>query len=128
MADVSRGGVSTMPGSSSSVPAGTMCDDHEDRPAVRRIQGETDSFGCEYLDLCQECVDKLRAAEATIEGTCDYCKTHTVGLLHHRDWEEGSSGPVYRICRPCKTRSNEALANEFDDQSDWDSGWYDDGN
>jgi len=32
-----------------------MCDDHQDRPATHRIQGETDSFGCEYIDWCDEC-------------------------------------------------------------------------
>lgn len=38
-----------------------MCDDHPDRPATHRVQGETDSFGCEYIDWCQECHDKYLA-------------------------------------------------------------------
>lgn len=38
-----------------------MCDDHPDVPAVARVQGETDSFGCEMHDLCQACLDELRA-------------------------------------------------------------------
>jgi hypothetical protein len=52
MADVT-GPISTLPGSSHhDVPDGMMCDDHPDRPAVTRLQGETDSFGSEMHDLC----------------------------------------------------------------------------
>ncbi|TKI01529.1 hypothetical protein FCN80_26365, partial [Martelella alba] len=60
MADISNGPVSTLPGQFSGVPAGVKCDEHHDRDAVKRVQGETDSFGCEYYDMCQECLDKYR--------------------------------------------------------------------
>lgn len=40
----SHGPVSSMPGAASPVLAGETCDEHPDRPAVRRRQGETDSF------------------------------------------------------------------------------------
>lgn len=30
-------------------------------PAVARVQGETDSFGCEMHDLCAECLASFRA-------------------------------------------------------------------
>jgi hypothetical protein len=43
------GPISTLPGHSHQVPDGTVCDDHPDRPAVARIQGETDSFGAELM-------------------------------------------------------------------------------
>lgn len=60
MADISSGRVMTRTGSHHKVPAGATCDDHPDRPAVHRVQGETDSFGCEYIDWCQECYDKYQ--------------------------------------------------------------------
>ena len=50
MAEVT-GPISTLPGARHALPAGTMCDEHPDRPAVARVQGETDSFGCELNDL-----------------------------------------------------------------------------
>lgn len=55
MADISTSRVMTRSGSTHKVPTGAMCDDHTDRPATHRIQGETDSFGCEYIDWCDEC-------------------------------------------------------------------------
>lgn len=59
MAYVSDGPVMTLPGARLPFPPGTTCDTegHEDRPAVARIQGETDSFGCEAADLCTECAE-----------------------------------------------------------------------
>ena len=61
MADISSSRVSTRSGSHHKVPEGATCDDHPDRPATHRVQGETDSFGCEYIDWCQECHDKYLA-------------------------------------------------------------------
>ena len=60
MGDVT-GPISTLPGSRHDFPDGTMCDDHPDRKAVARVQGETDSFGSELIDMCQECLDEHRA-------------------------------------------------------------------
>ena len=51
MADVT-GRISTLPGSGHKVPDGTMCDNHPDRLATHRVQGETDSFGSEMNDMC----------------------------------------------------------------------------
>lgn len=103
MADVSRGPVSTFPGRVSSVPDGTKCDEHPGRDAVHRVQGETNSFGCEYLDMCQECLDEhLREIrEADHSGTCEWCRKHADHLYAHRDIEEGSCGRVYEVCKPC---------------------------
>ncbi|MGY7975507.1 hypothetical protein L1Q33_25460, partial [Klebsiella pneumoniae] len=58
MADISNGPVSTLRGHFCSLPTDSKCDEHPDRLAVRRVQGETDSFGCEYHDMCQECLDE----------------------------------------------------------------------
>lgn len=103
MADVSNGPVSTLPGHSAGVPVGTKCDEHPDRDAVRRIQGETDSFGCEYHDMCQECHDEYvrEANSADYSGKCNWCGKHVERLIPHRDIEEGSYGRVYEVCKPC---------------------------
>jgi hypothetical protein len=133
MADVT-GPISSLPGSIHNPPNGTMCDNHPDQPAVTRVQGETDSFGSEMEDLCQQCVDERRAyrcseagqAEAAEErtGSCDWCKTHSTDLRSARDYDEGMHGPVYRVCGPCIKRVNDEAQAElddmYDDWGDWD--------
>lgn len=122
MADVT-GPIPTLPGSRHAAQDGAMCDDHPDRPAVRRVQGETDSFGSEMHDLCQECIDELakHTAEARC-GVCDWCKSEAKDLRPRRDFEEGSGGPVYQVCGACVRRENLRLEAEMDDR-----GYYDDG-
>jgi hypothetical protein len=125
MADVT-GPISTLPGSRHATPEGTMCDDHPDRPAVQRIQGETDSFGSEMHDLCQECLDEHLAAEAQYraearKGCCDWCKREATDLRNRRDFEEGMCGPVYRVCGACVKAENERLQEELDEyRNDYD--------
>jgi hypothetical protein len=100
-----------------------MCDEHPDRPAVVRRQGETDSFGSEMNDLCQECRDAADAYAADPNnhlGTCDWCKSENVHVRPRRDWEEGSAGRVYDICDNCNDKENKRLAEEFADD---DSGF-----
>jgi hypothetical protein len=112
MADVT-GPIQTLPGAGYTVPPGTMCDNHPDRPAVARIQGETDSFGAELIDCCAECRDALRASiRAPQEGWCDWCKTMAEDIRDHRDFEEGSSGPVYSVCAGCRTRELQRIERE----------------
>lgn len=118
----SHGRVSSMPGSSHSLPEGTMCDDHPDRPAVKRIQGETDSFGCEYICMCQECADKHAAYRKELNGgdhigSCS-CGNRDVPLFAKRDWEEGNSGPVYYKCRACVDAWNIREAKELEESQD----------
>lgn len=117
MADVT-GPISTLPGSRHASPDGTMCDDHPDRPAVARVQGETDSFGSEMHDLCQECLDAFREeAKQDNIAYCDWCRTESA-LRPTRDYEEGLGGPVYYVCSPCYNRQQAAIMAEYDD--DWD--------
>lgn len=129
MADVT-GPISTLPGALHAVPKGMECDYHPGVPAVARVQGETDSFGCEMEDICQKCLDDRRAyrcseagkAEA-IEartGKCDWCKEQATTLSNTRDYDEGMSGPVYRVCAPCRTRRDQRIAEELDRYGDWD--------
>jgi len=125
----SSGRVSSMPGSSHSLPEGTMCDTHEDRPAVKRIQGETDSFGCEYVCMCQECVDQFRANQAEEFARpryCQWCKCEKTGVTKYRDAEEGAGGPVYDVCSDCRQEDREYWAREAAEHGDDDGDWYDD--
>lgn len=125
MAEVT-GPISSLPGARHAVPEGTMCDSHPDRPAVARVQGETDSMGCELNDLCAECVEEMKNAEP-MRGHCDYCKTPDQVLRPRRDFEEGLSGPVYYVCQPCIVKDNERLAEELaDDDSGYDFDMGDD--
>ncbi|HCB2209074.1 TPA: hypothetical protein MYR09_004163 [Citrobacter farmeri] len=103
IADVSNGPVSTLPGRICNFPAGTKCDEHPERDAVKRVQGETDSFGCEYHDMCLECHDQyvIESNNADYSGKCDWCGKHADLLVPHRDIEEGSYGRVYDVCKPC---------------------------
>lgn len=118
MADV-IGPCSTLPGAVHKLPAGARCDTHPERLAVKRIQGETDSFGAELNDMCQECVDEYRAYVAQARpGVCDWCKKESLDLRPRRDFEEGSYGPVYRVCCSCVEREYQSLQDELD------SGWY----
>ncbi len=108
MCDCSRGPVSSMPGSRHKVPAGATCDSHPERTATFRIQGETDSFGCEYVDMCDECHQEYLVAKEnnTNPGVCDLCDADVECRTKMRDPEEGSSGPVYDVCCPCRERLN----------------------
>ena len=113
MSDVT-GPISSLPGAVFSVKPGTMCDRHPETPAVKRVQGETDSMGSEMHDLCQACFRELNTAERE-PARCSLCKT--VALLRPwRDYEEGMSGPVYEICQICRDRVNAREAEELKDE------------
>lgn len=114
MGDVT-GPISTLPGAGHPLPPGAMCDDHPDRPAVARIQGETDSFGAELLDLCQECLDELRAHRAEARcGMCDWCRAEATDLRPKRDVDEGLAGRVYHVCGLCDSRYEARLREELE--------------
>lgn len=120
MSYVSNGPVSSLPGSRHNVSSSSMCDTHPDKFATIRIQGETDSMGAEFIDMCQECFDKYqkrdRSAEST--GCCDWCNKAATDLRPRRDVEEGMCGPVYQVCRACVRRENERYADEVNDDMD----------
>lgn len=120
------GPISTLPNSRHQVPDGTKCDDHADRPAVARVQGETDSFGSEMNDMCQECLDKhrehLNSDEAKQHriGICEWCGGHAEDLRDARDYDEGMCGRLYRVCGPCIKRVNDEAAAELEDMESYD--------
>ena len=129
MADVT-GPISTLSNSFHDLPDSQMCDLHQDRKAVARVQGETDSFGSEMNDMCQECLDEhrayLRSPEAAEhrKGICEWCKNPADDLRDRRDYEEGMSGRVYRVCGECVKKENQRLADE-DEYYDNDDLYYD---
>lgn len=114
MAEVT-GPISTLPGARHAVPDGVVCDEHPDRPAVARIQGETDSFGAELNDMCEECLaeyrEEIRSADTS--GTCDWCKQHAAKLRDRRDYEEGMCGRVYQVCDACIQCENDEIEKEL---------------
>ncbi len=124
MADVT-GPISTLPGARHAPPEGTMCDDHPDRPAVTRLQGETDSFGSEMHDLCAECLAEHNEWKRTAPdniGTCDWCGAPDVKLRHRRDIDEGMYGRVYDVCAACVKRDNDRIREELDEYDDLHDG------
>lgn len=131
MADCSIGPVSTLPGSIRAVPVGTECDEHPGVLAVKRVQGETDGFGAEFLDMCQECYDKYKEEMRNVDnsGICDWCKKSADQVFNHRDIEEGSCGRVYQVCQACIDAEKKEWAEErdcLDDDEWWDSRDLDD--
>jgi hypothetical protein len=119
MADVT-GPISTLPGARYELPDGTVCDEHPDRAAVARIQGDTDSFGSELFDMCAECLAKYREEMKSEEpdGFCDWCRTDAK-LRPTRDYEEGMIGRVYYVCSPCYSKQQAAIRAELDQYDDW---------
>lgn len=113
MADVT-GPISTLPGALHALPEGAKCDSHPDRPAVARVQGETDSMGSEMNDLCADCLAGARedAAEDRC-GRCDWCKTEATDLANARDYDEGTCGPVYSVCAKCREKQSASLEEEL---------------
>ena len=80
------------------------------------------------IDACQECLEEMRAYHRSDEartGVCDWCGAHVSTLRDTRDYDEGMSGPVYRVCGPCVARQTEEAEEElalYDDWCDYDDG------
>jgi len=99
-------------------------EDHQcPNPATVRIQGETDSFGCEYIHYCEEC-DELDEILSEIseeitgeeDSHCEWCRktVKRKELSFTRDIDEGSSGPVYEVCGECRSKQNDYINDELD--------------
>lgn len=91
-------------------PVHSRCEEHPDRPAVKSIVGETDSFGSETQEVCQECLDKYRQDRDKKLANpdpddffdCDGCSKRDETVKPARDPEEGMAGPVYYWCAECR--------------------------
>lgn len=129
MADVT-GPISTLPNSRRAPPKGTKCDDHPDREAVARVQGETDSFGSEMHDMCAECLkdhnEYLRSPEAQEhrKGRCEWCGKDATDLRDARDYDEGMCGRLYRVCGPCVKIADDEARQELEEHGNYDN-WED---
>lgn len=112
-----------LPGQTRPLSENQMCEVHDDKPAVIELCTEADSFGAEWTPLCQSCIDEHNA-EKHPDGVlrdCDWCHATNVRIKPMRDYEEGSNGPVYDVCGPCRTRHNKRVQEELEA-----SGYYDD--
>lgn len=115
-AGYSHGPVSSLPGHVSTPLPGVTCDLCSD-PATRRVQGETDSMGCEYLHYCNVHYAENKASfEAPVVGACDWCGTKDVVLKPRRDYEEGMSGRVYDVCSPCIRKDQDRILEGLDNE------------
>lgn len=113
MSDVIRGLVQTPPGTSFYPPPGKRCDKHSDRLAVARIQSETDAFGAEMVDCCQECAIALQSAlHAPKAVQCDRCDTPQLDCMSWRNPDEGVAGRVYMVCSECRKAFSVAAREE----------------
>ncbi|MCO9048778.1 hypothetical protein [Acinetobacter sp. UC24323] len=104
---------------------GTKCDRHHDREAVSRICVEADSFGAEYSNMCQECLDEYKAHkkqklnDPSQWEQCPRCKTLIPELSSYRDPDEGSHGPVYQRCSDCVSKFWKRWEEENLDDDYW---------
>ena len=116
MADVTGRETTSLPGTGRAVPEGQTCDDCG-APATHRIQGETDSFGAEWADLCDSCYDKERERIRNEDrsGHCEWCKEFAPRLFNTRDTlDEGLHGPVYQVCKSCLKKQQDAIDREYE--------------
>lgn len=108
----SKGSVRSLPGDTKRCTNGEKCDDHPEVDAVYRIQGETDSLGCEYFYTCQDCYDKYKEV-GDPEYDCDGCGKDGP-VKPARDPDEGMAGPVYYYCPSCMKEHKERIARDYD--------------
>ncbi len=114
------GPIGTLPGSSHHrVPQGQTCDEHPERLAVKRVQGETDSFGSEQIDMCEECFvrfqkerEKELENKSTVPHYCEYGNHMALNVAQRRDPEEGSAGRLYSMCSACHTKMVDAFVGD----------------
>lgn len=113
-----NGPVRTLPGSRRTPDKGAMCGEHPDVPSFKTIQGETDSFGAEFYEMCEACVKKFEEEREQSQNElsfCDWCKTQKTGCSFRRDLGESSTGPVYFVCPSCSAQNNEENSVYSDD-------------
>jgi len=113
------GPISSLPGSIYPVPPGMECDNHPGIPAVKRVQGKTDSLGSEMNDYCEACYEQVKTAiKPDKSGSCDWCKLDRDDLRPVPDYEEASARPVYYLCAQCRAKRAAEL-RQRDEELRW---------
>jgi len=90
-----------------------MCEDHPDRPSVIGIIGERDSFGTEYVYLCEPCFQEHVATEEkyyAIKRRCDRCSSLAI-LSCFSDPEDHDI--CSDICNKCRDKINRETEEEL---------------
>lgn len=88
----------------------------KDSTANLEVCTEADSFGSEWQPICQPCLDKHKSElhpDGTL-GDCEWCRSVDVMVKPTRDYEEGSFGPVYDVCKQCRINQAKRAQEEFD--------------
>lgn len=100
---------SYLPGKKIALVEPAECE-HCQKPATCSIVGETDSFGSETSEYCDECAQKVLDAlnSVTVSGRCDICGKDRK-LRSRRDPQEGRCGPVYEVCGECSIKFDDWL-------------------
>ena len=128
----------TLPGQRATVDENSMCDKHPEKVATNKLCVEADSFGEEYVNMCDHCWGEHEAALKRHESDptqwehCGECGKAAPHMVHYRDFEEGMNGPVYSHCPDCHQKYNNRIAAEYagedddDDYSDSSDDYYHD--
>ncbi|ATA54556.1 hypothetical protein CKY39_16075 [Variovorax boronicumulans] len=60
-----------------------------------------------------------------VEKYCEWHRGMGLDVRPHRDFEEGSAGPLYSVCAACRRQESERVAEELtEDRRGWDD-WPD---
>lgn len=105
-----------LPGQKIFLPIGVCCDQHPEIKALARIVSEVDTEGYEATDMCQECLDNFNNRDKLIEGVCDWCGSSDTDLKPKRDFEEGMSGRVYRVCESCIKKHDASVDEQIPEE------------
>lgn len=113
-----------LPGEKRAANPGQICDVC-DCPAVAVLCTESDSFGDETMLLCKTHNEeqRQRASDAPSDRACEKCGSDEE-VRPMRDMEEGSHGPVYWWCAPCRIAFNKTMREAWcPEDADEDDGW-----
>lgn len=111
--------------------------------ATHELCIEADSFGSDWMPLCESCLEahkRVVEENGGLTGTCDTCKAEDVIIVPVRDSEEGLHGPVYDLCPTCLEKhkayehqmwadtfpNQAAMEDDRDDDDDQNEDWRDD--
>lgn len=90
------------------------------QPAAKKLVGEVDSMGVEWIYFCQEHIGIAQEeANKPVIGCCDWCHAVDVEIKATRDIDEGNNGPVYDVCVECIKKQNALAAKEFAEMQDF---------